>query len=280
MAILEARVDADFLEVLRLFSVAARETDVPWLVVGATARILLLENVYGWPAGLGTQDVDFAVLVGDWNHYEALCAQLFEQPGVEANKRPAKRFRTKRGFLFDLLPYGGVEENDKQVFWPPDRDYLMTVRGFAGAARDAVNIRVNGELDVSVASPAGLCALKLFAWEERHAQEIGRDAKDIAYLFRNIERWLPAESLFEDRLVELEDAEYDARLAALDILGQQVSFLLENGERVFLKELMENEVEQHTDGQLLRDLQRYLAPDEPSRIADMLTAFLRGLKRE
>lgn len=279
MAMLDAGVGADFFDGLRLFADAANADGVPWLVVGATARILLLEKVYGWPAGLGTQDTDFAVQVGDWSHYKSLCERLARHPEIETNGSLPKRFRTKREFQFDLLPYGGIEENEKQVFWPPDRDFLMTVRGFAGAAQNAVHVRVNGELIVPVVSPAGLCALKLFAWQERGAQEVGRDAKDVAYLFRHIERLLPAEYLFEMHIGELEDADYDADLAALDVFGQQVAFLLENEERIFMGTFLSAELAQETDTTLVRDLRKYLPANKPERIVDMLRAFLRGMRR-
>lgn len=279
MALLEAQVDAEFFEGLQVFADAASATGVPWLMVGATARILLLEKVYGWPTGDGTQDVDFAVLVGDWIHYEKLCARIAEQPVIETKGRLVKRFQTRRGFPFDLLPYGGVEENDKQVFWPPNRDSLMTVRGFAGAGKDAIHVRVNGDLIVPVASPVGLCALKLFAWQERGAQQIGRDAKDVAYLFRHIERLLPREQLHEAHIGELEDADYDARLAALDVFGQQVATQLENDERVFMETVLSIELEQDTDARLVRDLNKHITANKPERIVEMLRAFLRGMRR-
>lgn len=275
----ETQVDADFFEGLQAFAAAAGNAEVPWLVVGATARILLLERIYGWPAGGGTQDVDFAVLVGDWDHYETLCAHIASQPAVETGGRMIKRFQTRRGFQFDLLPYGGVEENDRQVFWPPDRDFLMTVRGFAGAARHAVPVVVNGEITVPVVNPAGLCALKLFAWQERGAQQVGRDAKDIAYLFRHIDRLLPRESLFEMHGEELEDADYRADLCALDVFAQQVTSLLADDERLFMDAFLSEDLAQETDARLVRDLQRYLLPDKPERITDMLHAFRRGMRR-
>lgn len=280
MTLLEVHVDADFFEGLHRFAEVASESEIPWLIVGATARILLLEKIYRWPVGLATQDTDFAVQVGSWTQYAALCERLLQQPGFEANNRPAKRFQVRQNLQFDLLPYGGVEEKNRQVFWPPDRDYLMTVRGFAGAARNAVIIRVNDALDVPVASPAGLCALKLFAWEERHAQEVGRDARDIAYLFKHIECWLPNERLFEVGLSELEAADYDAQLAALNLFGQKVCTLLAQDEHEFLCTFLTENVTQGVDGRLIRDLTSYLKPSDPQRTTDMLANFLHGLNRE
>lgn len=74
----EVKVDDALFEVLETFSNAADKINAPWLMIGATARIILLEKIYGWPPGLGTQDVDFAVQIGDWNHYGQLCELLIK----------------------------------------------------------------------------------------------------------------------------------------------------------------------------------------------------------
>lgn len=279
----EAKVDDAFFDVLRIFSVAAQECGISWLVVGATARIMLLEKVYGWPRGLGTQDTDFAVQVDSWEHYQFLCKRLGCESSTDSSRQFSKRFRTRQGMLFDLLPYGGVEEGNKQIFWPPDRDYLMTVRGFSGAAMDAVVVRINNALNVPVASPAGLCALKLFAWEERHAQETGRDAKDIAYLFGNIEKLIPPEQLFAQHESVLEAMDYDPQLSALGVFGSRVASLLESQETEFLQGFLSDHVKESADSLLIRELNKYLPSHELERVAVMIVAFVHGLnsvKRE
>jgi predicted nucleotidyltransferase len=153
-------VDEALFEVLSAFSAAAAEVKAPWLVIGATARIMLLEQIYAWPQGIGTQDIDFAVQVGDWEHYKLLCEYITKADVYAAERKPAKRFRSKEDTVFDLVPYGGVENEAKQVFWPPDNDDVMTVRGFESAAKDAVSVIVNQKLKIRVVSPRGLCALK------------------------------------------------------------------------------------------------------------------------
>lgn len=135
-------VDDALFEVLSVFSTAANAVKAPWLIIGATARIILLEKTYGWPPGLGTLDIDFAVQIGDWEHYQHLCEYITKNNVFEAERKPTKRFRSKDNMVFDLVPYGGVEDEHKQVFWPPDNDDVMTVRGFDSVANDAVVVMV------------------------------------------------------------------------------------------------------------------------------------------
>lgn len=275
---LKANVDDGFHRALRQFADAATRARVPWMMVGATARVFLLEKVYGWPGGIATEDTDFAVLVENWDHYDRLCGRLVSEGGMTATHDPPKRLTAFGGLLVDLLPYGGVEEDGRRVFWPPDRDSLMTVRGFPGAMKAALTVRVNDDLDVRVASPAGLCALKLFAWEERHTQHIGRDAKDIAYLLRNAERLYPAEILHERFAKTVEASDYDIELAAISVFAADVGGLLETDEQVFVKGFIGEQVVAEEDGVLVRELHRYLKPLDASRVTKMLAAFLRGLE--
>jgi len=62
----KGQVGESFYQLLEVFSTAAEQENVPWLMIGATARVLLLEKVYGWPRGLATEDTDFAVPVPEY----------------------------------------------------------------------------------------------------------------------------------------------------------------------------------------------------------------------
>ena len=267
------QVDDDFYQLLKLFSTAAKKENVPWLMVGATARVLLLETVYGWPKGIATEDIDFAVQVENWEHYEKLCLRLSEQGDLKPLQKPTKRFVTNKKLLFDLVPFGGVETGIKQVYWPPHKDDLMTVRGFASAYNDAIHVNVNNTIKVPVISPGALCALKIFAWEERHTQHPGRDAKDLAYLFENSESLFPAEEMHTKHQEALIENDYDIELASLYQFGQTVKEILEPDDSKFLKKVIKTEVEQEDDSILVRELQKYLSTKDIERVFHMLKSF-------
>lgn len=252
-----AKIDEALFEVLTIFSQAAASVEASWLLVGATARILLLENIYGLPRGRATRDVDFGVQVGDWEQYKALCEQLKAQGVNAAERKPEKRFITKQDMVFDLVPYGGVEDEKGRVYWPHDNDDVMTVRGFGSAAQAAIEVIVNKQLTVPVISPCGLCELKLFAWEERYRQQPGKDAQDIAYIFKYVEKLYPAEKLFNDYMSAVETADYNISLAGIFQLGKDTAAMLKDEERQFLSTLIKNELAQQDDSVLCRELQRY-----------------------
>ncbi|HED16188.1 MAG TPA: hypothetical protein ENI64_05150 [Gammaproteobacteria bacterium] len=257
MAVEAVEVDDALFEVLVAFSAAADKVKAPWIMVGATARILLLERIYGWPRGLATQDIDFGVQVKDWEHYKQLCEYISENNVLEAERTPTKRFRSRQNMAFDLVPYGGVENEHKQVFWPPHNDDVMTVRGFDVVACDAVSVIVNQKLMVSVVSPIGLCALKLFAWHERHTQHPGRDVKDIAYLYNNIELLYSSDKLFSEHLNAIEATDYQIQSAGLYQLGCDVGGLISEDDYRFLINVLSGELGEGEDSALCRELHRY-----------------------
>jgi len=269
----KVQVDENFYEMLAAFSKAANIANVPWLMVGATARILLLEKIYGWPAGVATEDTDFAVQVENWQHYEKLCHRLEEFKIFKPLQKPTKRFIINKKLLFDLVPFGGVETGIKQVYWPPHNYDVMTVRGFASAYNDAIHVCVNNTIEIPVVSPAALCALKLFAWEERHIQHPGRDAKDIAYLFQNIESLIPAEYLHTRYQQALIENDYDLELASLYQFGYVINKLLEAEDSQFLHQFLNSEVEQEDASILARELKKYLPAKNIERVVAMLNSF-------
>lgn len=92
-------------------------------------------------------------------------------------------WKSRSGISIDLIPFGGVSDNDEEIHWPPDDDTVMTVLGFREACAHAelVKLRSQPELIVPVASPEGFALLKLISWSERDATTRVKDAQDILY---------------------------------------------------------------------------------------------------
>ena len=69
-------VDPITIEILREVAAAAEAEGIAHMLVGATARDVLLTHVFGLELRRATYDVDFAVAVKDWAQFEALRAGL------------------------------------------------------------------------------------------------------------------------------------------------------------------------------------------------------------
>lgn len=191
-----------------------------WLIVGATARDLLLHYRYGMPVRRFTVDVDIAVMVASWQVFAALHRRLINNGAVPMPDMPHRLF--VNGRQIDVIPFGGVEQ-DSVIAFPPDDDVEMNVLGFADASTDAVQVILPGNVSALVASLPSLFILKIIAWEERHRTEPERDGRDLRMLIDSY-----AEEWNEDRLYEEADDllaafGYDNERAAAALLGRDAA---------------------------------------------------------
>lgn len=65
-------VPESILYILAVMDRVAAEQECPYIVVGATARDLLLFHVFGIPASRATRDVDFAIVVESWDKFHRM----------------------------------------------------------------------------------------------------------------------------------------------------------------------------------------------------------------
>ena len=213
-----------------------------WLIVGATARYLILSYVYNLPKGRGTVDLDIAIAVGTWQAFEAVEQRLVAE-GAQHDPQPRHRFRLL-GWTVDVLPFGGVEE-DGVIVWPPDNDNAMSVVGFEEASLHAFEVVLPAGERVFVASPPGLLILKLIAWHERHFVRPGDDAIDIrALLVSYAEEW-NQERLYEEADDLLQHFGYDNALAGAALLGRDAAAIAKSstldGIRTIVQEALADE---------------------------------------
>jgi predicted nucleotidyltransferase len=72
----ERPIDPVTLNILELIDKLLRAAKIPYMLVGAAARDLLLYHVFGHTVTRATYDLDFAVLVDSWEQF-AIVKQLF-----------------------------------------------------------------------------------------------------------------------------------------------------------------------------------------------------------
>jgi predicted nucleotidyltransferase len=67
-------LDPAMLHILSAVNRVATELKLPYILVGATARDLLLSHVFGFHVSRATADVDFAFMVDSWETFRKLKA--------------------------------------------------------------------------------------------------------------------------------------------------------------------------------------------------------------
>lgn len=161
----------------------ATQLKLPVFIVGAVARIILLEHIHGLNAGRATTDVDFAFALDHWAQFDAIKARLLENPGFNASENVAHRVYYRppgqaQTYKVDLIPFGGIEAGANTITWPPDMAIMMNVAGFSDAFSAAVSVEVSPGNAIAVASLPGIAILKLFAWADRRHDNT-KDAIDL-----------------------------------------------------------------------------------------------------
>ncbi|MBQ0795084.1 nucleotidyl transferase AbiEii/AbiGii toxin family protein [Zhongshania sp.] len=254
------------------------ELGIPYIVVGATARDLVLHHGYGASIERATSDVDFGVQVSNWQDFEHLKSRLIEQDFQPTAAH--HRLLSPQGQAIDIIPFGPIENTNAEVTWPPTGAVLMNVLGFQEACQHADIIRVqqNPSIDIPVVTPAGMALLKLIAWLDRPANLRGKDAKDLQYLLSNYER-IPSvsDSLFTEQTV-LDHFDWDLSLAAAHQLGRDTQSIASDACHTVISDLFNGKQPKRNIDQLTENMCNTV-DREFARNRELLHAFNKGFTR-
>jgi predicted nucleotidyltransferase len=273
----ERPVDPGTLSILDLIDKLLRNAKIPYMLVGATARDLLLYHVFGHAVTRATYDLDFAVLVDSWEQF-AVVKQLFLTiPGFTDKGRSAQRLYyqpTGASFetIIDIIPFGKLETADRTIAWPPDADVVMNVAAFSDAFKSSVNVQVRSDLFIPVASLPGLTVLKLFAWLDRHEE---RDVQDIRRLMETYTDAGNVDRLYNEEGDELERVNFDTILAGSYLLGKDAQRITDESVRTRLSVALSVKELNALILQLARTMS---VLDDRSELAEaLLNGFLGGM---
>ena len=172
----------------------AQANSTEFLVIGAFARDIWLRHCHGIAPKRKTVDVDVALLVSGWEHYERFRSALVETEGFSECQDPdhPQRLYDPAGSALDLLPFGGVDEkrgHDLVIRWPTDGTE-MSVLGFREAWSTAATFIVphgTDRYELRVLTIPSLAALKLVAWSDRRHSALRR--KHVADLYVILENY-------------------------------------------------------------------------------------------
>jgi predicted nucleotidyltransferase len=232
----ERPIDPLTLNILELIDRLLRDAKIRYMLVGATARDLLLYHVFGQAVTRATYDLDFAILVDSWEQF-AIVKQLFlDIPGFTDKGRNGQRLYYQPGgasfeTFIDIIPFGKLETAERTIVWPPDADVVMNVAAFSDVFENSLRAQLRPGLIIPVASLPGLIVLKLFAWLDRH--EV-RDVQDIRRLMETYTDAGNVNRLYEEEADELERVGFDTTLAGVYLLGKDARRITDENVRTRL----------------------------------------------
>lgn len=216
--------DSGISELLKTLTIYFRDRRVPFFVVGAAARDIVLGQIYNRKSRRRTNDLDIAIMIRDWDAFENVVVGLENIPGFTRSTRQKQRFHYGQGMILDVIPFGEIAKYDRNIYWPPDETTVMSVSGFSEMAMAALSVTVDGEYSFKVASLPGLFILKLAAWRER-SKSTNKDAEDIAYILEeyyevNLERCIKEHSDIYN------NDDFNTLVAGAILMGRDIKTLL------------------------------------------------------
>jgi predicted nucleotidyltransferase len=261
-----------------------REAAPAWepLLVGALARDLLLYHAYEIPVLRGTEDVDLGFAVTDWEAFTALRAALIASTYFEPYKRVAHKIFHRGHREIDLIPFGGVEQADGLIAWPPRGEESMTVIGYREALASAIDVKLPENQRVLVVSLPMLAVLKIVAWSERHIAAPRKDATDLRLILKHYLDAGNQQRLYEEAPHLLEGSNFDYERAGAWLAGQDAANALQT----------DGAMQTDTHKKISTILSKEIDPDGPlaligelgGRDAEnmrlLLVAFLSGFRGE
>lgn len=175
------------LETFQAISKVATDKEIPFIIIGASARDLVMHYGYRMPIKRATRDIDFAIQVPNWDCFEEIHSGLIGEGYKTTGQK--HRLLDQRNIPLDIIPFGSIETKDGTIEWPPDGTTKMGVLGFREALDNADKMIIDQTppLHLPVVSPVGLVLLKLVSWSERDRDIRRKDAQDIVYLLRHYE---------------------------------------------------------------------------------------------
>ena len=204
------------------------------MMVGATARIIMMEHVWGMAPGRGTRDVDFAVLVPRWEDFDRLKEILQESYGYTASQEVIHRLTSashEDGMeTVDLIPFGEIESPTGSISWPPGFAQVMCVTGYREALENAESVAMtHGGPTIKVASLAGMAILKLLAWRDREkTANLSKDALDLKSLLEEYE-FACGDRIFDEVPTDQQILfEFDPKLSGAWLLGKDAARIAES----------------------------------------------------
>ena len=273
----ERPVDPFIVAILELIDRLLHDAKIPYMLVGATARDLLLHHVFGHAVTRATYDLDFAVLVDSWDQF-AIVRQLFlEIPGFTDKGRNGQRlYYQPAGARFetivDIIPFGKLETAERTIAWPPDADVVMNVAAFSDVFESSLRVQVCPDLIIPVASLPGLAVLKLFAWLDRHED---RDVQDIRKLMETYTDAGNLDRLYDEEAEELTTVNFDTTLAGSYLLGKDAQRITDENVRAQLSVALSG---RELPALILRLASTMSVLDDRTQSANaLLKSFLRGM---
>lgn len=252
------------IELLSVVNECFKEVGQDFFVIGATARDILIRQLIGISSGRKTRDLDLAIAIPNWKAFDDITQTLLSH-GFTKEEKMYQRFYYG-AYEMDVVPYGEVTKEDGYIYWPPEEDIAMSVKGFEEVLKNAITVSIDNKFDIKIASLHGLFILKLNAWLDRNIQT-SKDADDMGfiidnYFFANLNR-----NVYQE-VYDWED--FDEFVVGAYWLANDIVSFLSIEHLAYYGQCLQGEIEKEEDSRLL---QQVLDSNSAFQYEQILQAF-------
>ena len=206
---------------------------IKFYIIGAVARDIILD-LNDEKSQRVTMDLDIAIAIDNWGDFEDISSDILSLPNFSKDEKQQQRFLFKGHYQVDIVPYGGIKDQNDKIYWPPDELFAMSVVGFEEAENHLLPIEMDGSLKFNIVSLEGVFLLKLFAWKDRF-NKTSKDAEDLGFILHNYLN-INRDSSFSEpynKIYELED--YTEMKAGAIMLGMRLNEILDESSAIKFK---------------------------------------------
>lgn len=272
------KIDSSFLTIFESLDAAAGEVGIPYFIVGATARDMVLSMGYGIDISRATADIDLGINVSSWDEFDQLKMALVKT-GQFSDHRARQRLIYDDSIPIDIVPFGVISSTEGNIRWPSTQDEVMNVVGFEDAFKLAQPVRLREEppLDINFSSPLGLAVMKLIAWNDRNAAG-NKDAIDLATVLRTYLDAGNRERLYSDH-ADLLTEDFDYVLAGAELLGRDIASSVSSATKRLMIEILRQETDVDSQSRLAEDMTRRPSTIPFDQHYAMLFSMKKGITR-
>lgn len=269
-------------EIAREINTVSKALGLELLLVGAQAKVILLENIHGLNPGRATGDIDFAFAVESWDQFNQIKQSLIATGKFKELPKVKQRLvyqssLIEHEFIVDIIPFGNVQDENNMIAWPPEMDVVISVSGYQEALESALLVALDADLTIKVVSLAGLAILKIFAWSERGTVTENKDAIDLLTLLCTYHEAGNTDRIYEVPAPEvLESINYNPELMGAWLLGYDVAAIADKSTVETMAGLIESKKEN-----LILQMAKSLPGNEGALdVAEaLLSSFTQGIQQ-
>jgi predicted nucleotidyltransferase len=213
-------------EMLKTMENVFKGFGVDFYLVGAVARDIHLSKGDELAAKRRTKDVDLAIMINNEEQFYAIRAALMATGEFTPHEIEAIKLFYKEGIEVDLLPFGNIENEYREIRLQKPKLFIMDMPGFLEVFPFAELITVE-KLTLNVCPLEGLVILKLIANDDRPGRT--KDVTDIEH-FIEVYFDLNADEIYSDYpdILDLYDTNLNNYLLLVSarIIGRKMKNLL------------------------------------------------------